>query len=68
MGPKDLCLGVPQNTVRGVKCPGFFQFIKIRYSDDTSECFDFSTVGENIYRCVGQPPTSLQQQGIGKGE
>jgi hypothetical protein len=66
MGPKELCLGVPQNTVRGVKCPGFFQFIKILLSDDTSECFDLSTAGENFYRSkttISLPPTAGSRKG-----
>jgi len=66
MGPKELCLGVPQNTVRGVKCPGFFQFIKILLSDHTSECFDFSTAGENICRSrttINFPPTAGNRKG-----
>ena len=66
MGPKELCLGVAQNTVRGAKCPGFFQFIKIRLSDDTCECFDFSTAGENIYRgrtAINWPPTARNGKG-----
>jgi hypothetical protein len=43
---KELCPGVPQNSVRKAECPGLFHFIKYDISDSAYEYFDFARAGQ----------------------
>ena len=43
MGFKEICPGVPKNTVRDAKCLGFLSSLKNTFNN-TREHFDFPTV------------------------
>jgi hypothetical protein len=47
---KELCPGVPLNTVLDARYRGVFQVIKFDIYDNVYEHSDFPTLGENIYR------------------
>jgi len=65
---KELCAGVPQNSIRDTTCSGFLEAIKIKHIFIMRiNVFDFQT-GKNTSIAVRQPSTGHQWEGVGQGE
>jgi hypothetical protein len=66
---KQLCLFVPQKSVREPKYLGFFQVVKIRHFRQFARTFLLPAVGENIYSrstAIKRLLTGRNRRGIGR--
>jgi hypothetical protein len=69
VGFKDLCPGVPQNSVRKAKCPGFFWVLKTRYFWPIVRTYWLSDAGrKHVQRrtAISRPLAGRNRRGRGR--